>query len=114
MWGIGMTLNGWRQLVAVISMLFCIAFAGSVRADDSQAQSGTCATASDTDLWQQALDLDGGAKVAAQTGPSLCLDPTQTQEAGGCCSGHGGPAGCDAETHKVICADGKKSKSCGC
>jgi hypothetical protein len=32
----------------------------------------------------------------------------------GCCTGHGGPAGCDAETHKVLCADGKKSKSCEC
>jgi hypothetical protein len=114
-----MTLNGWRHLVVVVSMLLCMASGSSARADDLQAQAGTCATASDTDpsgtdIWQQALDLDGGAKAAAQTGPSLCLDPTQTQVAGGCCSGHGGPAGCDADTHKVICADGKKSKSCGC
>ncbi len=60
-------------------------------------------------LWQQALDQAAPAASA----PS-CADPTQVQIAGGCCEGHGGPAGCDEDTHRVKCADGKKSKSCSC
>jgi hypothetical protein len=110
-----MTRNGLCRFVAAVFTVLSIAGTlGAASADDLQSLSRTCAPASDSDLWQQALDLDGQGKAAAQTGSSLCLDPTEIQEAGGCCMGHGGPAGCDAESHMVRCADGKKSKSCAC
>ena len=32
----------------------------------------------------------------------------------GCCSHHGGVAGCDAATGHARCADGSDSPSCGC
>ena len=94
-----------------MAIFLLLGMAGRAPADDLQTLSKTCA--GESDLWQQALGLDGAATAAAQSAP-LCLDPTETQIAGGCCEGHGGPAGCDADTHRVLCADGKKSKSCSC
>ena len=110
-----MARNGWRRLVVAAFVLLCvIGMSGAAPAGDPLGSPHTCATGRSGGLWQQTLDLDSDGKAAGQSAPSLCLDPTQVQEAGGCCTGHGGPAGCDAETHKVICADGKKSKSCSC
>jgi hypothetical protein len=102
----------FKTAIAVVMALTCVLAATVGRADGPASQVQLCGPNS---LWQQALDLDqAAAPPAGVADAQSCADPTQIQEAGGCCSGHGGPAGCDAETRKVICADGKKSKSCSC
>jgi hypothetical protein len=102
----------FRTAIALVTALTCAIVTTVACADSPAPQTQLCGGGN---LWQQALDLDPATAPQADVVPAQsCADPTQIQEAGGCCSGHGGPSGCDAETHKVICADGKKSKSCGC
>lgn len=99
----------FRKAFALVLAL-TIGFAATAGlADEPVAQTQLCGQ---DGLWQEALDL-GQTGIPADTVAS-CTDPTQIQVAGGCCEGHGGPAGCDADTHRVKCADGKKSRSCSC
>ena len=72
------------------------------------------AASASTDLMDQVNQL-----VAAQRHYSPVSE--QTIAAGGvkvarsgCCSYHGGVAGCDAATGHARCADGSDSPSCGC
>jgi len=95
---------------SALVLALTIGFAATASlADDPVASTQLCGT---DNLWQQALDL---GQSGGQSGTvASCTDPTQIQVAGGCCEGHGGPAGCDADSHRVKCADGKRSKSCTC
>ena len=98
----------FRTTFALVLALTIGLWTEAGRADGPVSQTQLCGQ---DGLWQQALDLN----AAPQPGRAAsCADPTQIQVAGGCCEGHGGPAGCDADTHRVLCADGKKSKSCSC
>ncbi len=72
------------------------------------------AASASTDLLDQIEQL-----VAAQRHYSLVSE--ETIAAGGiqiarsgCCSHHGGVAGCDSATGHARCADGSDSPSCGC
>jgi hypothetical protein len=40
--------------------------------------------------------------------------PTDAEARSGCCSHHGGVAGCDTATGHAACNDGSDSPSCGC
>jgi len=40
--------------------------------------------------------------------------PVHQESRSGCCSHHGGVAGCDASTGHQACNDGSDSPSCGC
>ena len=42
----------------------------------------------------------------------LCVRPTFGQR--GCCSWHGGIAGCDRNVGRIVCNDGTYSPTCGC
>jgi hypothetical protein len=98
----------FKKTVAPFLALMIGLTATASYADDAATQTQACGGG---DPWQRALDPG----IASQPVPTAsCADPTRIQVAGGCCEGHGGPAGCDTDTHRVLCADGKKSKSCSC
>jgi hypothetical protein len=99
----------FKRVVALVLALAIGLAATASLADDPAARTQLCGK---DGAWQQALD-QAAAPQGAATAQS-CADPTLIQTAGGCCEGHGGPAGCDAATHRVLCADGKKSRSCSC
>ena len=110
-WGMHMKWRAW--LGASLAMVLAVSMVAAASAEDPAQQLRGCVGHSEGDLWQQALEIAPG-KPSLDNSAASCADPTRVQEAGGCCTGHGGPAGCDPETHKVLCADGKKSKSCEC
>jgi hypothetical protein len=99
----------FRKAFALVLALTIGFAATATLADDPVAQTQICGQHG---LWQQAFDLGQTGTPAGTT--SSCADPAPIQVAGGCCEGHGGPAGCDAASHRVLCADGKRSKSCTC
>lgn len=44
----------------------------------------------------------------------LFFSLTEVYAKGGCCSSHGGVAGCDSSTGRQLCKDGTTSPSCAC
>jgi hypothetical protein len=101
-----------RKTLAPVLALTIGLMATAAFADGPASQTQLCG--GQGDLWQQALELDRPAPQNGIARAQTCADPTRIQVAGGCCQGHGGPAGCDTATHRVLCADGKRSKSCSC